>query len=261
MLEGLKQRIAMLALGRTANPGQSRSQNAQTPPEPLDQVIEGIQRQGRCRSLPGCPDRKTGEPAQDSLPDQWGGETVSRQHPGEQNRKRATATASLSAVAAEHPVASGDASFVCRRIVAVHAAVPIERAAPFAERARHGLEPAKELLKSLGILYKNHMSWFSHSRKIDHLDELSNAANDAIRAGRWDEAEKLCRRLRELYPDEVDADDRLAQLHVAQNDFAGALPYAQAALDMARNNPDKFDPELVADLAEQVDFIGKKTVK
>jgi len=93
------------------------------------------------------------------------------------------------------------------------------------------------------------------------LDEWSNRANDAIRAGRWTEAETLCRRLREQYPDEIDADDRLAQLHRAQNDFAGALPYAKAALDMARNNPDKFDPELVTDLAEQVDFIEKKVVK
>ena len=105
------------------------------------------------------------------------------------------------------------------------------------------------------------MSWFFHSRKIEDLDELSNAANDAIRARKWDEAEKHCRRLRDLYPDEVDADDRLAQLRVAQNDFAGALPYARAALNMARNNPDKFDPELVTDLAEQVDFIEQKAVK
>ena len=48
MLEGLKQRIGTLAVGRASDPGQSRSQNGQTAPEPLDQVIEGIQRQ-RCR--------------------------------------------------------------------------------------------------------------------------------------------------------------------------------------------------------------------
>lgn len=102
------------------------------------------------------------------------------------------------------------------------------------------------------------MSWFSHSRTIDDLDELSNKANDATRAGRWDEAEKLCRRLREQYPDEIDADDRTAQLHMARKDFIGALPYARTALQKARANPDKFAPELVADLAEHVDFIEKK---
>ena len=105
------------------------------------------------------------------------------------------------------------------------------------------------------------MSWFSHGPKIDDLDELSNAANDAIRSGKWDQAEKLCRRLREFYPAEVDADDRMAQLRLAQNDFTGALPFAQAALDIAQNNPEKFDPELVADLAGQVDLIRKKTGK
>jgi len=105
------------------------------------------------------------------------------------------------------------------------------------------------------------MSWFSHSRKIDDLDELSNKTGDAIRARRWDEAEKLCRRLRELYPDEIDADDRMARLRLAQDDFVGALPYAKTALENARANPEKFDPELIADLAEQVDFIEKKTGK
>lgn len=102
---------------------------------------------------------------------------------------------------------------------------------------------------------------FFHTRKIDDLDELSNKANDAIRAGQWDAAKELCQRLREQHPEELDADDRMAQLYQAQKDYAKALPYAQAALDKARKNPETFSPELITELAEQVDFLRKKTPK
>jgi tetratricopeptide (TPR) repeat protein len=102
------------------------------------------------------------------------------------------------------------------------------------------------------------MSWFFHSRKIDDLDELSNKANASIRAGQWDEAERLCRKLREQFPEEIDADDRLAQLYQAQKNYLKALPFAQAALDRAQHNPDKFAPELVDDLTEQVALLKKK---
>lgn len=91
------------------------------------------------------------------------------------------------------------------------------------------------------------------------LDELSNRVNDLIGARQWEEAERLCQRLREQFPEELDADDRLAQLYQAQANYAKARPYAQAALDKARHNPEKFSPELVADLMEQVDFLRKKT--
>jgi hypothetical protein len=50
----------------------------------------------------------------------------------------------------------------------------------------------------------------------------------------------------------------MAQLYQAQTNYAQALPYAQAALDKARRDPEKFDPELVADLVQQVDFLRKK---
>lgn len=259
MRKGVKQRIGTPAVGRTPDPGQSRSQNTQTAPESLDQMIERIQRQRRCRGLPGGPDRKTVAPPEDRLPDQCGGETVSRQHPGKQNRKRAAAAATLSAVGTECPLPPGDAACVRRRIVAIHPAVPIKRANLLAERTCPGFNQAKELLKTLQILYKNHMFGFLHKRKIDDLDELSNKVNDCIRAGRWDEAERFCQRLREQFPEELDADDRLAQLYQAQENYAKALPYAQTALNMARHNPEKFDPALVADLAQQVDFIKKKT--
>ena len=90
------------------------------------------------------------------------------------------------------------------------------------------------------------------------LDDLSNLVNDMIRAKRWDEAERLCQRLRQEYPSELDADDQLAQLYQAREDWPKALVHAQAALDKARGNPAKFDPELVADLEDRVAFVKEK---
>jgi len=90
------------------------------------------------------------------------------------------------------------------------------------------------------------------------LDELSNKANDSIRAGQWDEAERLCRKLREQFPEEIDADDRLAQLYQAQKNYVKALPHAQAALEKARRSPEKFAPELGEELEEQVAYLKKK---
>lgn len=130
-----------------------------------------------------------------------------------------------------------------------------------AERTCLQFYRAKEVLKTVRILYKNHMLHFFHRRKIDDLDGLSNKANEAIRTGKWQEAETVCQRLREAFPEEIDADDRLAQLHQAQKNYVQALPYAQAALDKARRNPDKFAPELIADLLEQVEFIQEEIAK
>jgi len=90
------------------------------------------------------------------------------------------------------------------------------------------------------------------------LDGLSNRANELIRARKWDEAESVCQSLRELFPAELDADDRLAQLRQAQGNYPQALTFAQAALATARKHPEKFDPELVTDLEEQVAFLESK---
>lgn len=89
-------------------------------------------------------------------------------------------------------------------------------------------------------------------------DALSNQANALIRQRKWAAAQAICERLRTEFPDEIDADDRLAQLHAAQEQWASALVHAQAALDKARRHPEKFDPELVGDLEEHIVFLKSK---
>jgi tetratricopeptide (TPR) repeat protein len=70
----------------------------------------------------------------------------------------------------------------------------------------------------------------------DDLDELSNRANDLIRAGRLAEAEDACRLLAQRYPDQIDQYDRLAQLREAQGQYAEAATLYRKAASWARTS-------------------------
>jgi tetratricopeptide (TPR) repeat protein len=78
----------------------------------------------------------------------------------------------------------------------------------------------------------------------EDLDEISNGVVDAIKAGRLDEAERLCQQLAERYPDFVDPLDRYGMLHEARGDYAIAADHYRRAADYARTH-EGFDPELV----------------
>lgn len=94
---------------------------------------------------------------------------------------------------------------------------------------------------------------------VERLDELSNKSNDLIREQRWAEALAVCRQLAEEFPEEIDADDRLAQLYEAQADYPQALLHARAALNKAQKDRQKFDEQLIEDLEESVAFLQQQT--
>ena len=79
---------------------------------------------------------------------------------GQKNRKRSPAAPSPSAVGAVHAVSAPQATLGGLRIVALDAAMAVERAAPTAEAAGHALQPAKSLFKSRQILYKDRVLRF-----------------------------------------------------------------------------------------------------
>jgi len=63
------------------------------------------------------------------------------------------------------------------------------------------------------------------------LDELANQVPQLLGEGRYDEAEAVCRRLREEHADQPDGLGRLAEVHAARGDRdKAALAFRQAAL-------------------------------
>lgn len=89
----------------------------------------------------------------------------------------------------------------------------------------------------------------------DDIDELSNYALALIQAGRFMEAEVVCRELAETYPDQVDGLDRLAHLREAQGRREEAAVLYRSAARFAETH-EGFDPEGIAwfnDQAEQME--------
>lgn len=87
------------------------------------------------------------------------------------------------------------------------------------------------------------------------LDDLSNAANDLIRAGRFDEAEEAIRHIDEHYPGVIDVIDRKGQLLQAKGENVAAAQCYRRAAEHARNNPG-FEEASIAyyvDLADRLD--------
>lgn len=85
------------------------------------------------------------------------------------------------------------------------------------------------------------------------LDRLSNSVMDAIEAGHYDEAEKLCQRLLREYPEVLDGHERLAILRKAQGRFKEAAHHYSKALEIIKKNPAETDQDTVRYITEQRD--------
>lgn len=82
------------------------------------------------------------------------------------------------------------------------------------------------------------------------LDKLGNRTADAIDAGDFDKAEKLCRRLLREYPTTFDGHQRLGELREAQGRFQEAAEEYAKVLEQIRANPDGADEETVRYVTE-----------
>jgi tetratricopeptide (TPR) repeat protein len=74
-------------------------------------------------------------------------------------------------------------------------------------------------------------------------DQLSNRALDAIEAGRYDKAEKLCQRLLCHWPELFDGHERLALLRQRQGRFQEAADHYSEVLGMIQQEAQGTDAE------------------
>lgn len=85
------------------------------------------------------------------------------------------------------------------------------------------------------------------------LDKLSNRALDAIEAGRYDQAEQLCRKLLRNHRKAFDGHDRMAKLRQAQGRFQEAARHYSKLLEMINKDPTGTDQETVQYVTEKRD--------
>jgi tetratricopeptide (TPR) repeat protein len=76
------------------------------------------------------------------------------------------------------------------------------------------------------------------------LDELSNQVPGLIKQGKYDEAEKVCQKLLELYPEQIDGLHRSAELFEAMADYDKAIMFYKLTADFA-NQADGFEQKSV----------------
>ncbi len=65
------------------------------------------------------------------------------------------------------------------------------------------------------------------------LDDLSNQVPELINQEKYDEAEKVCRKLREQYPEQIDGLHRSAELFEAMEDYGKATIFYNRTADFA----------------------------
>ena len=85
------------------------------------------------------------------------------------------------------------------------------------------------------------------------LDKLSNRAQDAIEAGKYDQAEQLCKKLLRVYRKAPDGHDRTARLREAQGRFQEAARHYSKLLEMIKKNSAGTDQETVQYVTERRD--------
>jgi tetratricopeptide (TPR) repeat protein len=88
---------------------------------------------------------------------------------------------------------------------------------------------------------------------IERLERWSNGVLDAIEARRYAEAEDLCRRLAEHYPELIDSHERLAALRSAQGRWREAADAYDQAIEVIARSPNDYDRGLVADFCRSRD--------
>jgi hypothetical protein len=89
------------------------------------------------------------------------------------------------------------------------------------------------------------------------IDAMSNGANDLIHAGKFEEAERMCQRLLDEYPEVLDGHMRLGQLFRARGEPKKAAEHLRLAAAVAFADDDA--SEVGLSLAAEADSIDPPT--
>ena len=79
------------------------------------------------------------------------------------------------------------------------------------------------------------------------IDDISNSVIDLCKEGKFDEADIVCQKMRDEYPDMVDGLDRQAMVYEKRGDNKKALEFYIKTLEFMKKEPDAFDYDWVED--------------
>jgi hypothetical protein len=94
-------------------------------------------------------------------------------------------------------------------------------------------------------------------QEVEEFNDLSNSVVDLIHAKQFDEAEKVCHRLSQDYPEQVDGIERLAMVYEARGDKKQAAHYYRKTVEFMQSH-DGFDPENIEWHLEQAEKLEKE---
>jgi len=126
MLHGLQQWLGLSAGRWRLLAAESRPQFAQPPPQAASQPIERFQGEGQPQFFSGGFERQSGQHFHQPRPHPRSGQSVTRQHLGQHQRKRFPTAAALPAIGTKHPLTPNRLAARLNRIVAEQDAMPVQ---------------------------------------------------------------------------------------------------------------------------------------
>ncbi len=87
------------------------------------------------------------------------------------------------------------------------------------------------------------------------LDDLSNQVPELIRQEKYDEARKVCRRLRKQYPEQIDGLHRSAELFEAMGEYGKAITFYNRTVEFAQQ-ADGFEQKSIEYFKNKAEQLG-----
>lgn len=127
MLDRLEQRIGLGTGSRLLLSAKHRTHSSQLLAQSVQHMVERLQRKGQGQRFGRRFDGTTGQQSVEQSPQPWSRHRMSRQHLGQENRKAPPTAATLTPIAAPHPLAPLHPSLAVgrARVVAVKLAVAV----------------------------------------------------------------------------------------------------------------------------------------
>ncbi len=93
---------------------------------------------------------------------------------------------------------------------------------------------------------------------LQQLNDWSHEAREAIKQERYEDAERLSRKIQDRFPDLIEGPSVLAQVRMAQGRWADAADAYAYAINFIEGDPNSFDPEVLQEMRRGLEAARSK---